>query len=203
VLDALRYGSDHRVERAVHARRARKGASGGVTEHLDVIGPGSIRGHGRKRLSGMVRLTASCIDDEREIHLEPSDPPIWYLVFMGTLLGFMKDKSKRSAPSEKPVSRGDALKAWAQSTIKEAKPTPPPNVKTSDLKGLSDADREYVKKQGKSHVMRPHNPPNFVDDEPSWERAKKIVKDSGKWEDYDEPWAVVSHVYQNIAGSKA
>jgi hypothetical protein len=41
------------------------------------------------------------------------------------------------------------------------------------------------------------NPPGFVD-EATWEKAKKAVQP--KWDDYDEPYAVLSYVYKQMGG---
>ena len=47
---------------------------------------------------------------------------------------------------------------------------------------------------------RDGNPPGFVskEDEPLWERAKKAVDPEGEGSTYDEPWAVVTHVFRRI-----
>lgn len=46
---------------------------------------------------------------------------------------------------------------------------------------------------------RPDNPPAWVADESKWERAKQAVEK--RWGNYDEPWAVVAHVYENMGGT--
>jgi hypothetical protein len=43
------------------------------------------------------------------------------------------------------------------------------------------------------------NPPEWVADEGTWEKAKQAVK--GKWDDYDEPYAVVTYVYKQMGGA--
>ena len=43
------------------------------------------------------------------------------------------------------------------------------------------------------------NPP-WATDHDTWERAKKAVDPEGKGADYDEPWAVVAHVYKKMGG---
>lgn len=75
---------------------------------------------------------------------------------------------------------------------------PPPNVKADDLTHLRPEDREKIKTTGKARVM-PGNPPAWVHDEATWERAKKAVQKY--WGNYDEPWAVVAHVYGQMGGS--
>lgn len=42
------------------------------------------------------------------------------------------------------------------------------------------------------------NPPSWALDEDIWEKAKAAVED--KWDEYDEPFAVVSAVYQKMGG---
>jgi hypothetical protein len=42
------------------------------------------------------------------------------------------------------------------------------------------------------------NPPSWVSDEGTWNRAKKAVEP--KWDEYDEPYAVVAHVYREMGG---
>lgn len=42
------------------------------------------------------------------------------------------------------------------------------------------------------------NPPASITDEGIWEKAKAAVEP--KWDDYDEPYAVVMHVYEKMGG---
>lgn len=42
------------------------------------------------------------------------------------------------------------------------------------------------------------NPPSWVADEETWERAKEEVEPD--WDRYDDPWAVVTHVYKQMGG---
>jgi hypothetical protein len=49
-----------------------------------------------------------------------------------------------------------------------------------------------------SDVDEEHNPPDMITDEAIWEKAKKAVEP--KWDDYDEPYAVVMHVYKEMGG---
>jgi len=45
------------------------------------------------------------------------------------------------------------------------------------------------------------NPPEWVQDEAKWEKAKEAVDPEGDGgEKYDEPWAVVAHVYKRMGG---
>jgi len=80
--------------------------------------------------------------------------------------------------------------------------------------GKSDADiaREVGAKvqdgEVDAHLMKlmddfdpKHNPPSWVADEDIWERAKEAVDPEGKGADeYDEPFAVVAHVYKQMGG---
>lgn len=43
------------------------------------------------------------------------------------------------------------------------------------------------------------NPPAWVASEATWEEAKKAVEPT--WDNYDDPWAVVAHVYEQMGGS--
>lgn len=78
----------------------------------------------------------------------------------------------------------------------------PPNVKADDLDWIDDQTRAEIKFNGKSHTYQPfdkaHNPPGVVGGEKTWDKAKKAVKKY--WKKYDEPWAVVMHVYKNMGG---
>lgn len=44
------------------------------------------------------------------------------------------------------------------------------------------------------------NPPAWVTDEALWERAKEAVDPEGEGAEYDDPWAVVAHVYARLGG---
>ena len=48
-------------------------------------------------------------------------------------------------------------------------------------------------------VTEETNPPSWIADEDIWEKAKAAVKP--KWDDYDEPYAVVSAVYRRMGGA--
>ena len=90
------------------------------------------------------------------------------------------------------------LDKWAKAKARGATASPP-NVKAADLKGVSPSTRAWCVRS--SSVSRPDNPPGVAEGhEAEWERAKAIVKP--RWDKYDEPYAVVMHVFQNIVGSK-
>lgn len=76
-------------------------------------------------------------------------------------------------------------------------------VPVSALAGYSperdERHRHYAEAStwGRAFPLR-HNPPAWVHDEPTWERAKAAVLP--RWNDYAEPWAVVAHVYHAMGG---
>jgi hypothetical protein len=45
------------------------------------------------------------------------------------------------------------------------------------------------------------NPPSWAVQEGTWEKAKEAVDPEGKGVDFDEPWAVVAHVYKAMGGT--
>jgi hypothetical protein len=47
-------------------------------------------------------------------------------------------------------------------------------------------------------VDEENNPPAWVEDEDVWEKAKDAVEPH--WDEYDEPYAVVAHVYDKMGG---
>lgn len=47
-------------------------------------------------------------------------------------------------------------------------------------------------------VDEDHNPPASITDEETWNKAKKAVEPY--WDNYDEPYAVVMHVYEAMGG---
>jgi hypothetical protein len=71
----------------------------------------------------------------------------------------------------------------------------PPNVRAKSL-ALSSAAKAWIGRS--SDVGRPDNPPAWVADEDTWDRAKAAVK--RYWDEYDEPYAVVAYVYENMGG---
>lgn len=92
------------------------------------------------------------------------------------------------------------LGQWAQMMIRgtpakgQASSIPQPPGPTSEevVKGMVEWMR-------KNHAFdRPDNPPSWVADEATWDRAKKAVEPY--WDRYGEPYAVVTHVYQNMGG---
>lgn len=78
----------------------------------------------------------------------------------------------------------------------------PPNVRAKDIKWIDEETRQEIKDNGKNHEYIPHdkshNPPGAIASEKTWDKAKKAVKKY--WKKYDEPWAVVYHVYENMGG---
>ncbi len=85
------------------------------------------------------------------------------------------------------------LSKWAKSKGGYAKP---PNTKSEALTWLGEKDREILAKP--KSIGWKGNPPAWVDDEATWDRAKAAVEKY--WDEYDEPYAVVASVYENMGG---
>ncbi len=49
-------------------------------------------------------------------------------------------------------------------------------------------------------TFRTDNPPSWVADERTWDRAKANVRPY--WHTYRDPWAVVAHVYEQMGGER-
>jgi hypothetical protein len=98
---------------------------------------------------------------------------------------------------------GAALKIMGSAGMQDAaspsEPSPTPETAPSDVHSadLEEPMRSYAAAGGKA-TTRPDNPPAWVADEGTWERAKEAVRKY--WDRYDEPWAVVSHVYSQMGG---
>lgn len=64
-----------------------------------------------------------------------------------------------------------------------------------------EARQQYrlrLKKNGQESYA--NNPPSWATDEKAWERAEAAVWP--RWEDYDEPYAVVAFIYKRIVAAK-
>lgn len=72
----------------------------------------------------------------------------------------------------------------------------PPAKKASDFSPEEASFIRSVAKQDNNAAMDENDI-----DEKVWKKAKKAVKKY--WKKYDEPWAVVYHVYKNMGGKKA
>jgi len=68
-----------------------------------------------------------------------------------------------------------------------------------DEESLTDDDRK-LGKEARQQALDGHNPASWVADEDKWEKAKDIVK-SGK-KKYNEPYAVITHIYLEKLGGK-
>lgn len=66
---------------------------------------------------------------------------------------------------------------------------------------LSSMDPEVAEYLAGYDAERDGNPPEWVADEATWEKAVAAVKP--KWDDYEEPYAVVAHVYKKMGGTFA
>jgi len=95
---------------------------------------------------------------------------------------------------------GEGMSAWTAKQIGPEPAASPPAVKAAELQQLDGASQQQLREWGTAPEVE-GNPPAWVGDESSWERAKEIVQE--KWEQYDEPWAVVAHVYFNMGGTMA
>jgi hypothetical protein len=79
------------------------------------------------------------------------------------------------------------------------------NVRGNDLPeppgpSAEEAVQHMVDWLRSSHDFhRPDNPPAWVADEATWEKAKAAVEPY--WGNYAEPYAVVTHVYENMGGA--
>lgn len=73
-------------------------------------------------------------------------------------------------------------------------------TEAADRVDEGDTDQEVMDRvDGYSADVEDDDPPEWVKDEGKWNKAKEAVKKSG-WEDHDEPWAVVAHVYKAMGG---
>lgn len=87
----------------------------------------------------------------------------------------------------------DELSKWARAKGGGTKPS---DAKASSLTWLNEEDRAVLAKA--KSVGWEGNPPAWVDDEATWDRAKAAVEKY--WDEYDEPYAVVASVYENMGG---
>lgn len=74
----------------------------------------------------------------------------------------------------------------------------PEDKRAEDIKWCSEEERRLIKENGTDPTFKPHNPPGSIASEKTWDKAKKAVKKY--WKKYDEPWAVVYSVYENMGG---
>lgn len=66
-----------------------------------------------------------------------------------------------------------------------------------------DGDEELMQKITGYDSEIDGNPPAWVEDESTWEKAKEAVDPEGEGAKYDEPYAVVAHVYKRMGGAIA
>jgi len=85
------------------------------------------------------------------------------------------------------------LASWVKETFNAS-----PDYFDKKATDLSPAQQAWVMKDPKGYP-RDDNPPSWVKDESTWERAKAEVRK--QWSNYSEPWAVVVHVYEQMGGS--
>lgn len=99
----------------------------------------------------------------------------------------------------------EAMKAWSQKTLgqpvepmadPEAPPQQFPNLSIDDLTWLTEEQREDLRAYGNDPAAA-GNPPAWAQDVGTWERAKEAVEGGN----YDDFYAVVTHVYKNMGGT--
>jgi hypothetical protein len=66
-----------------------------------------------------------------------------------------------------------------------------------DASKLTDRDRSLGRSAEKAKAAG-RNPDAWVADESKWEKAKAAVDEN--WDTYEEPWAIVAHVYRQMGG---
>jgi hypothetical protein len=95
----------------------------------------------------------------------------------------------------------DDLLTWAtkaKNGIHPIKAKPSFGVTSDDLSWIDPIYRDQIRGWGTAKRV-PGNPPAWVASPSIWNRAREAVE-KGHWERYDEPWAVVAHVYRNMGG---
>lgn len=125
------------------------------------------------------------------------------------LKAFVKEEKKRANPraSEEEDESDEEKEEGDEDKEKEEGEGNPDGDGEEDDGEIVERSVKEVEEGGDEKLMKlvdgydpeeEGNPPAWVASEAIWERAKKAVEDS--WEDYEEPWAVVAHVYSNMGG---
>jgi hypothetical protein len=73
----------------------------------------------------------------------------------------------------------------------------PKSIRAKDLTFLDKEERDYVARMGKNWDS-PLNPPPWVADKKTWERAKKAVKPY--WKKQEEPFGTTAFIYRQMGG---
>lgn len=96
-------------------------------------------------------------------------------------------KGKSDEQEEKGQEEGGGEKDYSQIVEEEVE-------RVADGEG----DEELMEKMADFNPE--DNPPAWVDDEAIWEKAMKAVDPEGEGSKYDQPFAVVAHVYKRMGG---
>jgi len=166
-------------------------------------------------------------DRVRNIHKNEVDDSLWNDDVLTEYVSNKCDEAKKSNPntdevqsqnlgkmtnfndSDIDISNSDALHALSpvKASLEPAsllsvlaafdKDEAPKDVKISSLTWLDKEDRKQLKDWGTAEEVE-GNPPKWVADPAKWKRAKKVVKKY--WKNYEEPYAITAHVYENMGG---
>jgi len=114
-------------------------------------------------------------------------------------IGFVLDVPTKEGPwmDMHNAQKGGLSRIESSSGGSVPPPPPAPQVDEDALPPLAPHEQAWVDKDPKN-ADRDDNPPSFIDDEDTWERAKEAVMPH--WDEYDEPYAVVMHVYKLMGG---
>jgi hypothetical protein len=66
---------------------------------------------------------------------------------------------------------------------------------------LVTRSRQWGDIEPEPELERPDNPPEWALDPDIWEHARDTV--APHWSNYEEPWAVVTHIYERMGGRVA
>lgn len=119
-----------------------------------------------------------------------------------------KGKPKKDDGDEKKGGKKPPPKFGGKDKAHHDKPGEPEHEHGEDGEDIDvDAIGERVQDgKGDKRLMRlaknvdeDHNPPHWALDEDIWDKAKDAVED--KWDEYDQPYAVVAHVYEKMGGT--
>lgn len=87
-------------------------------------------------------------------------------------------------------------------------PKPPKDEPKIDVDEIADkiemgeGDEELTELMDGYDPEEDGNPPSWVADEDVWAKAKEQVDPEGEGDKYDDPWAVVAHVYDKMGGTR-
>lgn len=129
-------------------------------------------------------------------------------------LAAFANQKKPGAPFGKMGMKGKGpLQEWAKQEEKEPEHADAEGEGGKGYGGEGDVDVDAIGERVQSgngderlmtlaaDVTEETNPPSSITDEDIWEKAKAAVEP--RWEEYDEPYAVVMHVYEAMGGGFA